>query len=243
MVVGFGGFRDGLLSGSSTRWPRGDRDAVRAIAQAGRELEGGPRAPLRHLLAFLDGAGDDYWAAARDLRERVVLTGRLEHDELAPLLAACEALVFPSTFPEAYGMVAAEAAACGALPVSAGHSGAAEVSAMLAAAVPAAGARLAVVPDRRRRGARDRRARARLAGGARTTLRARTRAALVATARERFSWEGVARGVVAAAQGRLAELPPVAEIESARMGPVLSRPGLRARVWRASLRGGRRARR
>ena len=65
-----------------------------------------------------------------------MLTGRLEHDELAPLLAGCEALVFPSTFPEAYGMVAAEAAACGVLPVSAGHSGAAEVSAMLAAAVP-----------------------------------------------------------------------------------------------------------
>ena len=34
-------------------------------------------------------------------------------------------------------MVADEAAACGVLPVSAGHSGAAEVSAMLAAAVPA----------------------------------------------------------------------------------------------------------
>ena len=34
-------------------------------------------------------------------------------------------------------MVAAEAAACGVLPISAGHSGAAEVSAMLAAAVPA----------------------------------------------------------------------------------------------------------
>ena len=28
-----------------------------------------------------------------------------------------------STFPEAFGMVAVEAAACGALPVSAGHSG------------------------------------------------------------------------------------------------------------------------
>jgi glycosyltransferase involved in cell wall biosynthesis len=41
-------------------------------------------------------------------------------------------------------------------------------------------------------------------------VRAATRAALIATARERFSWEGVAAGVVAAAQGRLAELPPVA---------------------------------
>jgi hypothetical protein len=41
-------------------------------------------------------------------------------------------------------------------------------------------------------------------------VRAATRAALIATARERFSWEGVAGGVLAAAQGRLVELPPVA---------------------------------
>jgi hypothetical protein len=41
-------------------------------------------------------------------------------------------------------------------------------------------------------------------------VRGATRAALIATARERFSWEGVAGGVLAAAQGRLAELPPVA---------------------------------
>ena len=183
---------------------------MRAIAQAGRELEGGPRAPLRHLLAFLETADDEYWAAARDLRERVVLTGRLEHDELAPLLAACEALVFPSTFPEAYGMVAAEAAACGVLPISAGHSGREGGQRDARRRRAGAGARVAVVPDRRRRGAGDRRARARRGCRRPRTLRAATRAALVATARERFSWEGVAGGVVAAAQGRLAELPPVA---------------------------------
>ena len=44
----------------------------------------------------------------------------------------------PSTFPEAFGMVAAEAAACGALPVVARHSGLAEVAATLAEAVPEA---------------------------------------------------------------------------------------------------------
>src|SRR5665648_449214 len=43
----------------------------------------------------------------------------------------------PSTFPEAYGMVAAEAASCGVLPVSAAHSGMAEVSAVLRAHLPA----------------------------------------------------------------------------------------------------------
>ncbi len=207
VVVGFGAYRDGfqrLLDALA----RGDRDDVRAIAQAGRELEGGPRAPLRHLLAFLDGVGDDYWEAARELPQRVVLTGRLEHDELAPLLAACEALVFPSTFPEAFGMVAAEAAACGALPVSAGHSGAAEVSAMLAAAVPqeARGWLSFPVDDDAVR-AIAARVSAWLA--APEPLRERTRAALVTTARERYSWEGVAAGVVAAARGELRALPPV----------------------------------
>jgi glycosyltransferase involved in cell wall biosynthesis len=208
VVVGFGGFRDGLLE-LLDALAAGDRDAVRAIARAGRELEGGPRAPLRHLLAFLETADDDYWAAARDLRERVVLTGRLEHDELAPLLAACEALVFPSTFPEAYGMVAAEAAACGVLPISAGHSGAKEVSAMLAAAVPQEAREWLSFPvddDAVRAIA----ARVRAWLQASDEVRAATRAALVATARERFSWEVVAGGVVAAAEGRLSELPPVA---------------------------------
>jgi glycosyltransferase involved in cell wall biosynthesis len=208
VVVGFGAFRDGfqrLLDALA----RGDRDEVRAIAQAGRELEGGPRAPLRHLLAFLDGADDDYWEAARDLPRRVVLTGRLEHDELAPLLAGCEALVFPSTFPEAFGMVAAEAAACGALPVSAGHSGAAEVSAMLAAAVPQEAREWLSFPvDDDAVRAIATRVTAWLE--APEELRERTRAALVATAREHYSWEGVAAGVVAAARGQLEALPPVA---------------------------------
>jgi glycosyltransferase involved in cell wall biosynthesis len=200
VVIGFGGFRGGferLVDALAA----GDRDAALEIARAGRELEGGPRAPLRYLEAFLESAGDDYWAAARGLRERIVLTGRLEHSELAPLLAACEALVFPSTFPEAFGMVAAEAAACGVLPISAAHSGAAEVSAVLAAAIPEAARDWLSFPI-------DDGAVRAIAGRvtawlhAPDELRARTREALVATARERYSWEGVAEGVIAAGQGR-----------------------------------------
>ena len=74
--------------------------------------------------------------------------GRLEHDELADLLPATEAMVVPSTFPEAFGMVAAEAAACGALPVVARHSGLAEVAATLAEAVPGGRAAAAVLRAR-----------------------------------------------------------------------------------------------
>jgi glycosyltransferase involved in cell wall biosynthesis len=114
--------------------------------------------------------------------------------------------VVPSTFPEAFGMVAAEAAACGALPVSAAHSGLAEVTATLAAAVPEAARPWLSFPvgDGAVRALADR-----LVAWLRAPadLREDTRAALVAVARERYSWEGVAAGVIGAAEGRLAELP------------------------------------
>ena len=104
-----------------------------------------------------------------------MLTGRLEHEELAELLPACEALVVPSTFPEAFGMVAAEAAACGALPISAAHSGLAEVSDALARAVPDAGRAWLSFPvdDGAVRGARERRHR--LAGSRPAAARADAR--------------------------------------------------------------------
>ena len=134
-----------------------------------------------------------------------MFTGRLEHHELAELLPACEALVTPSTFPEAFGMVAVEAAACGALPISAAHSGLAEVSDALAGALPAEAARLLSFPI-------DDRAVPALAGRvaswlqAPPELRLATRARLAVAVRERWSWEGVARGVIAAALGQLERL-------------------------------------
>ena len=163
--------------------------------------------PLRHLLAFLDGLEGErrarYVEAAAGLKERVVFTGRLEHEELADLLPACEALVVPSTFPEAFGMVAAEAAACGVLPLSAAHSGLAEVSDALARAVPEAGCRLALLPRGRWRRGGAGEACWSAGWSCRAELRARTRAGLVATVRERWSWDRVAHGVIAAAQGEL----------------------------------------
>src|SRR3954454_17812957 len=208
VVVGFGGYREGLEA-LQAALAAGDLDEARAIAEAGREREGGPRAPLRHLLAFLGSdtaATDGYRTAARQLPERVAWCGRLEHAELADLLPACEALVMPSTFPEAFGMVAAEAAACGALPVSAGHSGMAEVSEVLAGPLPDETAGLLSFPvDDRAVSAIAERLVAWLQ--APDDVRERTRDALVATARERFSWTGVARGLLAAARGDLEGLP------------------------------------
>jgi glycosyltransferase involved in cell wall biosynthesis len=208
VVVGFGAYREGLEA-LQAALAAGELGMAVEIAEAGWELEGGPRAPLRHLLAFLRSpaaSSEGYRQAAALMGNRVFWCGRLEHDELAELLPACQAQVVPSTFPEAFGMVAAEAAAAGVLPVSAGHSGLAEVSRILAAAVPdeAAGLLSYPVDD----GAVEAIAE-RLVGwlDADDDLRARTREALVATARERFSWVGVAAGVLAAAAGRVDELP------------------------------------
>jgi glycosyltransferase involved in cell wall biosynthesis len=204
VVVGFGAYRAGverLIEALAA----GDLAALDALVAEGRAAEGGPAAPLRHLRDFLDGlAGDErdrYLAAARGLRERVVLTGRLDHEELVDLLPACEALVVPSTFPEAFGMVAAEGAACGALPVCAAHSGLAEVAGALAEAVPpAARPWLAFPVGPGAVAAIAERLVAWLEAPA--DVRDETRAALVETVRARWSWEGVARGVIDATGSR-----------------------------------------
>ncbi len=59
---------------------------------------------------------------------RIVFTGPMEHRHLVHLFALGDVAVTPSTFPEAFGMVAAEAAACGTPPLVARHSGLAEVA-------------------------------------------------------------------------------------------------------------------
>jgi len=192
VVVGFGADRK-LLERLLDALAAGDLGQAQDIA-------------LPHLLAFLrdlrGAARDRYLTAARALPERVVFTGRLDHDELVELLPACEALVVPSTFPEAFGMVAAEAAACGVLPISAAHSGLAEVSGALTRAVPTQVAPwLSFQIDDSSVRALAERIVAWLEVD--PALRERARAGLVATVRERWSWEGVARGVIAAARGEL----------------------------------------
>jgi glycosyltransferase involved in cell wall biosynthesis len=65
-----------------------------------------------------------------------LFTGPLEHRHLVHLLALADACVVPSIFPEAFGMVAAEAAAAGCPPLVARHSGLAEVADGLEAEYP-----------------------------------------------------------------------------------------------------------
>jgi glycosyltransferase involved in cell wall biosynthesis len=67
----------------------------------------------------------------------VLFTGALEHRHLAHLLPLIDVEVVPSIFPEAFGMVAAEAAAAGVPPLVANHSGLAEIAAGLEESYPA----------------------------------------------------------------------------------------------------------
>ena len=65
---------------------------------------------------------------------RTLFTGQLEHRHLVHLIPLADIVVVPSIFPEAFGMVAAEAAAGGCPPIVARHSGLAEVAEDLEAA-------------------------------------------------------------------------------------------------------------
>ncbi len=67
---------------------------------------------------------------------RTLFTGPLEHRHLVHLLPLADVTVVPSVFPEAFGMVAAEAAAAGSPPLVARHSGLAEVAAGLEQGYP-----------------------------------------------------------------------------------------------------------
>jgi len=205
LVAGFGAYRDALERLAAALAAGRVGDAL-AIAERGWALEGGEERPLPILSAFLREAPPGYAEACAQAAGTVAFAGRLEHDEVAAVLPACDALAFPSTFPEAFGMVAAEAAASGTLPVCAAHSGALEVSRALAEALPAAHAGLVSFPvDERAVPALARALGEWLAAPERD--REPTRAALRDVVMRRWSWESVASVVLAASAGELGSLP------------------------------------
>jgi glycosyltransferase involved in cell wall biosynthesis len=204
-IAGFGAYEAGLQR-LAAALDRGDLEDARAVAAAGWGLEGGEERPLKILSAFLADSPPGYAEAARAAAGSVEWLGRLEHDEVAALMPRAEAVVMTSTFPEAFGMVAVEAASCGALPVSAGHSGMLEVSRQLAGSLagevgpltsfPVEPGAVEAIADRLDRWF-----------ALPEVTRAEARATLVETVARLWSWEGVARGVLDAAAGNLGGLP------------------------------------
>ena len=124
----------------------------------------------------------------------VLFTGPLEHRHLVHLLALADVAVVPSIFPEAFGMVAAEAAAAGCPPIVANHSGLAEVARGLEEDYPPGRSGLASFPNGDAAALRSRLEDVlALRGDEREALRAAARTAAV----ERWSWTSVAGRILA----------------------------------------------
>jgi glycosyltransferase involved in cell wall biosynthesis len=87
--------------------------------------------------AVIVGFGDYRAELEAAAPPRTLFTGALEHRHLVHLLPLADVAVVPSIFPEAFGMVAAEAAAAGCPPLVARHSGLQEIAEGLEAEYPA----------------------------------------------------------------------------------------------------------
>jgi glycosyltransferase involved in cell wall biosynthesis len=211
LMTGFGAYREGLemlIAALSD----GDLVTARWIAEGGRAFEGDEASALKLVLALLDGlekdedARDAYLEAARGMRDSITFVGRLEHEILTGVIPAASCQIVPSTFPEAFGMVAAEAAACGVAPISADHSGLAEVTSKLQSKL--SGASASLLSFSTKESAVEQLA-TRISGvlALSADQRAELSARLVQTADASFSWAGVARDLLAAAQGKTDSLP------------------------------------
>jgi glycosyltransferase involved in cell wall biosynthesis len=86
--------------------------------------------------AVIVGFGDYRAELEQAAPPRTLFTGPLEHRHLVHLLPLADVAVVPSIFPEAFGMVAAEAAAAGCPPLVARHSGLQEIAEGLEAGYP-----------------------------------------------------------------------------------------------------------
>ena len=120
VIVGYGGdetvlieFHDALARGDI----RTARDIVGRLDYS------------NEVVAFLDGVDAAYLERVASMPVR--FPGRLDHGPLSTVLPSFDVLVVPSVVPEAFGMVAAEAAVCGVLPLVPDHSGIAEAGAAL----------------------------------------------------------------------------------------------------------------
>jgi len=120
-IVGYGGFERGLHEiGSALR--TNDPEVLETLAVRGDGNQG-----LDHLLTFIDEGRANEQYFARAARVNVQWPGRLEHAALSQVLPYFDVLAVPSVLAEAFGMVAAEAAACGVFPIVPDHSGIGEV--------------------------------------------------------------------------------------------------------------------
>jgi glycosyltransferase involved in cell wall biosynthesis len=139
--------------GNAGRFARFFADDAPTVVFVGKLIENKGVQVLLEALRGLDaravivGFGDYRETLEAQAPLGTLFTGALEHRHLVHLLPLADVSVVPSIFPEAFGMVAAEAASAGVLPVVADHSGLAEVAAGIARELPAEHAGLVAFPN------------------------------------------------------------------------------------------------
>ena len=145
------------------------------------------------IVGFGESRKDLETQAAGTEKATFLFTGPLEHRHLAPLLALADISVVPSVFPEAFGMVAAEAAAAGAIPVVARHSGLQEIAEGLESEYPPGTEDLAGF---KRNDVADLRTKIKTILGMSESERAEISAAARRTVKKLWSWETVAEMIL-----------------------------------------------
>jgi glycosyltransferase involved in cell wall biosynthesis len=143
--------------------------------------------------AVIVGFGDYREELQRTAPPRTLFTGPLEHRHLVHLLPLADVSVVPSIFPEAFGMVAAEAAAAGVPPLVARHSGLAEIAEGLEAEYPE---ELRALAAFKTGDVQDLAAKLRAILALPATARAALGAAARRAAVERWSWSSVGERLV-----------------------------------------------
>ena len=122
LIIGFGAYRE-HLEGMAQSLQHGDLDAFTRYARAGGFVE---ELDFRPWFRPLGKRG----------RDRITLTGMLDHDCLRDTLPLCSLLTVPSKWPEAFGMAAVEAMAAGVLPLCNYHGGLKDVVDEVATVAP-----------------------------------------------------------------------------------------------------------
>ncbi len=132
IFAGFGAYRE-HLEGMLQAYASGDRPAFDAYAQAGEfALEADTNRTFRQLTA--------------EELERIIITGILDHEMLSHLLPLASVTLAPSKLAEAFGLVAVEAMAAGALPLCSDHSGLKDVIDQISETAPQLGALMKLKP-------------------------------------------------------------------------------------------------
>jgi len=119
VFVGFGSYRE-HLEGMIQGLLQGDRKLFSACARAGDFVE-------------IENLDDWFRPLAPHERDRITVTGILDHEALSVLLPLASLTIVPSKWPEAFGMVAVEAMAAGVLPLCNDHAGLRDVIETVAA--------------------------------------------------------------------------------------------------------------